>query len=67
MPSNLPKYMQAAFAKHPKALRHFEALPPSQRRLYYAWVDSAKREETKLRRLKEALRLLADGKVLGLK
>jgi len=36
-------------------------------RRYFAWIESAKREETKLRRLKEAIRLLASGKVLGLK
>ncbi|MGI8897906.1 MAG: YdeI/OmpD-associated family protein [Pyrinomonadaceae bacterium] len=49
------------------ARRYFEALAPSQRRRYLAWIESAKREETKLRRLKEAIRLLASGKVLGLK
>ena len=67
IPSKLPEYIQAALKKHPIALRHFEALAPSQRRRYFAWIESAKREETKLRRLKEAIRLLASGKVLGLK
>jgi uncharacterized protein YdeI (YjbR/CyaY-like superfamily) len=67
MPSKLPAYIQAALSKRPVARRHYEALPPSQRRRYVAWIESAKREETKLRRLKEALRLLAGGKVLGLK
>jgi uncharacterized protein YdeI (YjbR/CyaY-like superfamily) len=67
LPSKLPAYIQAALSKHPAALRHFEALPLSQRRRYFAWIESAKREETKLRRLKEAIRLLVSGKVLGLK
>jgi uncharacterized protein YdeI (YjbR/CyaY-like superfamily) len=67
MPSKLPAYIQAALRKHPTALHHFESLTPSQRRRYFAWIESAKREETKLRRLKEAIRLLASGKVLGLK
>ena len=67
MPAKLPAYIQAALKKHPTALRHFEALPPSHRRRYFAWIESAKREETKLRRLEEAIRLLASGKVLGLK
>jgi uncharacterized protein YdeI (YjbR/CyaY-like superfamily) len=67
LPSKLPKYIQAALKNHPTALRHFEALAPSQRRRYFAWIESAKREETKLRRLKEAIRLLASGKELGLK
>ena len=67
MPSTLPAYIQAALRDHPTALRHFKALPPSQRRRYLAWIESAKREDTKLRRLKEAIRLLAGGRVLGLK
>lgn len=67
MPSTLPAYIQAALRNHPTALRHFEALAPSQRRRYLAWIESAKREETKLRRLEQAIRLLAGGKALGLK
>jgi len=67
MPSTLPSYMQAAFQNHPTALRHFEGLTPSHRRRYFAWIESAKREETKLRRLDEAIRLLTGGKALGLK
>jgi uncharacterized protein YdeI (YjbR/CyaY-like superfamily) len=67
LPAKLPAYIQAELKKHPKALRHFESLPPSQRRRYFAWIESAKREDTKLRRLTEAIRLLASGKVLGLK
>jgi len=67
LPAKLPAYIQAALKKHRTALRHFEALAPEQRRRYVAWIEAAKREETKLRRLKEAIRLLAGGKVLGLK
>jgi uncharacterized protein YdeI (YjbR/CyaY-like superfamily) len=67
LPSRLPAYIAAALKSHPTASRHFESLPPSQRRRYIAWIESAKREETKHRRLREAIRLLAGGKVLGLK
>jgi uncharacterized protein YdeI (YjbR/CyaY-like superfamily) len=67
IPVKLPAYMQAALRRHPTARRHFDALPPSHRRRYFAWIESAKREETKLRRLEEAIRLLASGQVLGLK
>jgi len=67
MPSKLPSYMEAALQNHPTALRHFDALTPSHRRRYFAWIESAKREETKLRRLDEAIRLLTGGKLLGLK
>jgi uncharacterized protein YdeI (YjbR/CyaY-like superfamily) len=67
MPATVPGYIQAALEKHQAAWRHFEALAPSHRRQYVAWIESARREETKARRLKEAVRLLAAGKPLGLK
>lgn len=67
MPSKLPPYIQAALESHPKARRHYEALSTEQRRRYVAWIESAKREETKLRRVNEAIRLLASGQKLGLK
>lgn len=34
---------------------------------HVGWIDSAKRQETKERRIREALTLLAAGKKLGLK
>ena len=67
MPSKLPLYIQTALRKHPAASRHFDALTPAQRRRYFAWIESGKHEETKARRLREAIRLLAAGKLLGLK
>ena len=67
LPAKLPGYIQTALRKHAAARRTFEALAPEQRRRYFAWIDSAKREETKLRRLEEAIRLLEKGQVLGLK
>lgn len=67
LPSTLPAYIQQELRKHPRALRNFEALAPSQRQRYLAWIESAKREGTKLSRLREAIRLLAAGNVLGLK
>ena len=67
MPSKLPPYIETALRKRPAAMRHFEALAPSHRRKYVGWIESAKRDETKARRLKEAIRLLAAGEELGLK
>lgn len=67
MPATLPPYIEAALKRHSAARRYFETLTPAQRRPYLAWIESAKREETKERRLKEVLRLLASGKELGLK
>jgi uncharacterized protein YdeI (YjbR/CyaY-like superfamily) len=67
MPATLPRYIEAALRKRPAAWRHFEALAPSHRRRYVGWIETAKRGETKARRLKEAIRLLTAGEPLGLK
>ena len=65
--SGLPAYIEAALKANPAACKFFEQLAPSYRRLYIGWIDSAKRQETKEKRLREALDLLAAGKKLGLK
>ena len=49
------------------AWRYFEQLPPSDQRKYVGWIGMAKREDTKRRRLQEAITLLAAGRTLGLK
>jgi uncharacterized protein YdeI (YjbR/CyaY-like superfamily) len=67
MPATIPRYIQTALRKEPVAWRYFEGLAPSHRRRYVGWIESAKREETKARRLQEAIRLLNAGKPLGLK
>ncbi len=63
----LPPYIQQALRRRPAAWNYFQSLAPSYRRLYIGWIDSAKRRETKTRRLQEAIGLLAAGKKLGLK
>jgi uncharacterized protein YdeI (YjbR/CyaY-like superfamily) len=67
MPSKMPAYIQEALKRHPAALRHFEELSPSHQRRYLGWIESAKRDETKARRIEETIRLLTAGKTLGLK
>jgi uncharacterized protein YdeI (YjbR/CyaY-like superfamily) len=66
-PAKLPQYIRDALRKRPTAWKHFESLAPSHRRHYIGWIDSAKQQETKMRRLQEAIRLLAAGQKLGLK
>lgn len=63
----VPEYIQQALRGAPAAKRFFESLAPSYRRLYIGWIDSARRQETKARRLREAIGLLTEGKKLGLK
>jgi uncharacterized protein YdeI (YjbR/CyaY-like superfamily) len=65
--AEVPSYVREALEANPDALRFFEGLAPSYRRTYVGWIDSAKRPETKARRLSEAIGLMAAGKKLGLK
>jgi uncharacterized protein YdeI (YjbR/CyaY-like superfamily) len=63
----VPRYIQRAISSQPLARDSFQSFAPSYQRMYVAWIDSAKKPETKMRRLREAVRLLAAGKKLGLK
>ena len=62
-----PQYIAQALSSDPAAWSYFEKLVPSYRRLYIGWIDSAKQEQTKARRLRGAIGLLAAGKKLGLR
>src|SRR5262245_7965924 len=66
-PSRLPADVAAALRASPRAARCFEALVPSHRRLYIAWIEEARREATRKRRLREAIGRLARGEKPGLK
>jgi uncharacterized protein YdeI (YjbR/CyaY-like superfamily) len=65
--AELPPYVEKALKADPAARINFGHLAPSCRRVYVGWIDSAKRPETKAKRLREALSLLAAGKKLGMK
>lgn len=67
LPAKLPRYIEAALRKRATVWRAFEQLAPSHRRQYVGWVEVARHEETKLRRLREVVRVLAAGAKLGLK
>jgi uncharacterized protein YdeI (YjbR/CyaY-like superfamily) len=65
--STIPSYIEKRVKANASAWEHFERLAPSYRRAYVGWIDCAKREETKEKRLREVVNLLAAGKKLGLK
>ncbi len=50
-PDALPPELEAEFRRHAPAWTYFQAQPPGYRRTAIHWVASAKREETRLRRL----------------
>ena len=62
--TGVPAYFEAALRP---VWGQWERLAPSCKRQYIGWVDSAKRDETKQKRLTEVLDMIAAGKKLGLK
>jgi uncharacterized protein YdeI (YjbR/CyaY-like superfamily) len=63
----LPAYIAKAFKTNLAAWQHFQALAPTYRRDFVVWIHTAKRPETRDRRIRESIRLLSAGKKLGLK
>ncbi len=53
----LPKDFGDALAKNPKAKLKFDKMPPSHQREYADWVGSAKKQETRAKRIAEALEM----------
>ena len=56
--------VEEALRADPRAWEAFNALAPSHRRAYIGWIISAKREDTRARRIQEAIQLLQEGKSL---
>ena len=50
-----------------KAWENFNNLAPSYRKQYIGWLISAKKQETREKRLAEAIKLLTENKKLGMK
>ena len=57
----VPRFIATAIARNRAAAAFWDRLAPSHRRRYVAWIVDAKKEETRARRLAEAVRLLARG------
>ncbi len=64
---DLPSYIARALKSSPKAWSFFQALAPTYRRHFVVWIHIAKRPETREKRIRESITLLAAGKKLGLK
>jgi uncharacterized protein YdeI (YjbR/CyaY-like superfamily) len=69
LPSNngVPAYFAKALSSNPKASKFFNQLAPTYRRHFLMWVGAAVRPETREKRIRESLALLAAETKLGLK
>jgi uncharacterized protein YdeI (YjbR/CyaY-like superfamily) len=58
----VPEELAAALKKNKKAAAVFAAFSPSCKREYTDWITEAKREETKAKRVAQAVEWIAEGK-----
>lgn len=55
MPTELPKALEAQFRKQRAAWANYEKFPPGYRRMTAGWVASAKKDETRAKRLEKLI------------
>jgi len=63
----VPEFMKEALASNEKASRNFDNMAKSYKELYVRWIMAGKRDETRKRRLAEAIELLERNEKLGMK
>ncbi len=59
--------MEKVLRANQKAWVNFNKLAPGYRKQYVAWVQSGKKQETRKKRLQEAVRLIEANQKLGMK
>lgn len=63
----IPPDLREALSKNDRAQDFFNNLANSYKRNFVGWITSARREETRKRRIREAIRLLEQNEKLGMK
>jgi len=63
----VPEFFREALMANEKALENFNRLACSYRNLFIRWISAAQKEETRNRRIRESIDLLARGGKLGMK
>lgn len=61
----LPHDLLQCLADEPLALAYFNKLPPSHQKYYGRWIDEAKTEPTRIKRIATAINTLANGSHFG--
>jgi hypothetical protein len=59
---NLAEDIKRAMVANQKAKTFFDGMPTFYRKNYIRWIESAKREETRTKRIQEMITLLEEGK-----
>ncbi len=61
-PVKVPSDLRKALTKNARARAAFEGFSPSHRREYVEWIEDARRDETRAKRLATAIEWMAEGK-----
>ncbi len=67
IPQEIPPELLKAFKSHPYAQKIFNNLSPSHKKEYIGWIYSAKRTDTKVKRVNASIILLEKKQKLGIK
>ena len=59
---DVPGILESALAANKAAAKVFAAFPPGKRKEYIVWINEAKTEATRERRIKQAVEWIAEGK-----
>ncbi len=62
----LPKWIEKELRSEKKVWENFNSMAPSHRKQYLWWIMSAKREDTRIRRLKHTMERVAQNKKPGM-
>ncbi len=65
-PLPVPDWMKEGLMASRQAWENFSKLPPSHQRTYIMWLSDAKREETRQKRIQQAIEMLEKNQVLGI-
>lgn len=57
----VPQSLKDAFKMHPEAEKFYNSLSYTNRKEYARWIDTAKKQETKDRRLQKTIEMLSSG------
>jgi uncharacterized protein YdeI (YjbR/CyaY-like superfamily) len=63
----MPAEFAIALKKSKRANNTFQKLAPTYQKQYIGWIETAKRPETKEKRIRQSIAKLANGQKLGLK
>lgn len=53
----MPEDLTNAFRKNKVAFKNYESFPPSSKKIILGWIDTAKRDETRKKRIEETIAL----------